>query len=292
MRKFLVPLMAASMLVPAAAYADDGGLVRGMRNHAERASKGDSKLDDGPTRSQRSERSNGDRPARAERAPRGERASGVDRVQRIERVDGEDRGVRRIERADRDDHGVRRIERVRPGDRDVRQIEQVQVIEPVQPIQQTERRREGLAGAFSQIGRDGADGRRGDRDDDRDWRRDRDGRRDNDRDWRRDRDGRHGWSRDWRRDHRYDWSNYRNRYRTLYRLGRYYDPYGYGYRRFSIGLNLWPSYYRTNYWLDDPWRYRLPPAYGPYRWVRYYDDALLVNIYSGQVVDVIHNFFW
>jgi len=26
--------------------------------------------------------------------------------------------------------------------------------------------------------------------------------------------------------------------------------------------------------------------------VRYYDDALLVNIYDGQVVDVIHNFFW
>ena len=31
---------------------------------------------------------------------------------------------------------------------------------------------------------------------------------------------------------------------------------------------------------------------GPYRWIRYYDDALLVDTYSGEVVDVIHRFFW
>ena len=58
-------------------------------------------------------------------------------------------------------------------------------------------------------------------------------------------------------------------------------PIGWGYRRFSIGFSLCPSYYDSNYWLNDPWQYRLPPAYGPYRWVRYYDDALLVNIYTG-----------
>jgi hypothetical protein len=105
-------------------------------------------------------------------------------------------------------------------------------------------------------------------------------------------DNHHHWSGDWRHDHRYDWHSYRNRYGSLYRVGRYYDPYGYGYRRFSIGFNLWPSYYGSNFWMNDPWQYRLPPAYGPYRWVRYYDDALLVNIYDGQVVDVIYNFFW
>ena len=38
--------------------------------------------------------------------------------------------------------------------------------------------------------------------------------------------------------------------------------------------------------------YRLPPAYGPYRWIRYFDDALLVNIHTGMVVDSIRNFFW
>ena len=106
------------------------------------------------------------------------------------------------------------------------------------------------------------------------------------------RDGDRQWSNQWRSDRRYDWRRHRDYNRSLFRFGRYYDPYGYGYRRFSIGFNLWPSYFGSSYWLNDPWQYRLPPAYGPYRWVRYYDDALLVDIYSGQVVDVIHNFFW
>lgn len=101
------------------------------------------------------------------------------------------------------------------------------------------------------------------------------------------------WSRDsWRRDHRYDWRNHRNRHRSLFRLGFYYDPFGWSYRRWSIGSYLYPSHYGSRFWMNDPWQYRLPPAYGPYRWVRYWDDALLVNIYTGEVVDVMHNFFW
>ena len=100
------------------------------------------------------------------------------------------------------------------------------------------------------------------------------------------------WSNHWRSDRNYDWRHYRDRNRSVFRLGRYYDPYRYGYRRFSIGFSLFPSYYGSNYWLNDPWMYRLPPAYGPYRWVRYYDDALLVNIYTGEVVDVEYDFFW
>ena len=100
------------------------------------------------------------------------------------------------------------------------------------------------------------------------------------------------WSNHWRQDRSYDWRHYRDRNRSVFRLGRYYDPYRYGYRRFSIGFSLFPSYYQSSYWLNDPWMYRLPPAYGPYRWVRYYNDALLVNIYTGQVVDVEYDFFW
>lgn len=47
-----------------------------------------------------------------------------------------------------------------------------------------------------------------------------------------------------------------------------------------------------DYWIDDPWTYRLPEVYGPYRWVRYYNDALLVDVDSGEVIDVIHDIFW
>jgi Ni/Co efflux regulator RcnB len=120
-------------------------------------------------------------------------------------------------------------------------------------------------------------------------------RRDGDRDGRyqpRHSDTNRQWSNHWRNDRNYDWRHYRDRNRSVYRLGNYYDPYRYGYRRFSIGFSLFPSYYQSSYWLNDPWMYRLPPAYGPYRWVRYYDDALLVDIYTGQVIDVVHSFFW
>ena len=102
----------------------------------------------------------------------------------------------------------------------------------------------------------------------------------------------HRWDRNWHRDGRYDWRHHRDRNRSRFHLSFYFDPFGWNYRRYNIGWRMWPSYYGQDYWLNDPWQYRLPPAYGPYRWVRYYDDALLVNIYTGTVVDVIYNFFW
>lgn len=101
------------------------------------------------------------------------------------------------------------------------------------------------------------------------------------------------WNRSWRNDNRYDWQRYRARNRDIYRMGRYYAPYrDYSYRRVGIGFYLGSLFYGSNYWIADPWEYRLPAVYGPYRWVRYYDDALLVNVYTGQVVDVIYDFFW
>ena len=100
------------------------------------------------------------------------------------------------------------------------------------------------------------------------------------------------WRSDWRHDDRYDWRDWRRRHRSHFHLGSYYDPFGWDYLRYGVGWRLWPNYYRNSFWLNDPWQYRLPPAYGPYRWVRYYNDALLVNIYTGEVVDVEYNFFW
>jgi hypothetical protein len=100
------------------------------------------------------------------------------------------------------------------------------------------------------------------------------------------------WSSHWRSNHRYDWHHWRSRHRSLFRLGLYIDPFGWGYRPYSIGWRLWPSYYRSRFWLDDPWQYRLPYAPPGYRWIRYYDDALLVDTWNGEVVDVIYNFFW
>ena len=100
------------------------------------------------------------------------------------------------------------------------------------------------------------------------------------------------WSGNWRSDHRYDWRNHRRRHSSLFNFGFYRDPFGWGYQSFSIGSRMWPSYYSQNHWLNDPYQYRLPYAPPGYRWIRYYDDAILVDTWDGQVVDVIRNFFW
>jgi hypothetical protein len=124
---------------------------------------------------------------------------------------------------------------------------------------------------------DRSDNRRWDRSDNRGWNRG-DNRR---------------WDRGWRSNNRYDWSSYRARNRNIFSAGRYYAPYqNYSYRRLGIGLSLGSVFYGSQYWIDDPYYYRLPEVYGPYRWVRYYNDVLLVDTYTGEVVDAIYDFFW
>ncbi len=108
----------------------------------------------------------------------------------------------------------------------------------------------------------------------------------------RDRDD-HQWNRQWRNNSSYNWYSYRSSHPTYYRLDTYYSPYrNYSYRRLSIGYFLQSLFFGQNYQIHNPRYYRLPDVYGPYRWVRYYDDAVLVDIYSGEVVDVIYEFFW
>jgi hypothetical protein len=100
------------------------------------------------------------------------------------------------------------------------------------------------------------------------------------------------WNSNWRHDSRYDWRNYRNNHRSVFHLGIYYDPFGWGYQPYQIGWRLWSGYYGQQYWIDDPNQYRLPFAPPGTVWIRYWDDALLVDTYTGEVVDVINNFFW
>ncbi|MDQ4088405.1 MAG: RcnB family protein, partial [Pseudomonadota bacterium] len=142
--------------------------------------------------------------------------------------------------------------------------------------------------------RDWRNDHRDDRDDE--WRND--DRRDDRNEWRRDwrderRDWRRDWNRDWRYDNRYDWSGWRYRNRNAFRGPRYYAPYrNHRYSRFGIGFFLEPHFYSQRYWIGDPWYYRLPPAPLGTQWVRYYNDVLLVDTWSGEVIDVIYDFFW
>ena len=59
-----------------------------------------------------------------------------------------------------------------------------------------------------------------------------------------------------------------------------------------MGARIAGPLFGRNYWIADPWAYRLPPAYGSYRWVRYYNDAVLVDLRTGFVADVIYGIFW
>jgi len=100
-----------------------------------------------------------------------------------------------------------------------------------------------------------------------------------------------GWNRDWRHDRRYDWRSYRDRHRSIFHIGVYFDPFGYNYRRFDIGYRLPQLYFGQRYWID-PGMYQLPYPPPGTQWVRYWNDAVLVDMYSGEVVDVIRDFFW
>ena len=105
---------------------------------------------------------------------------------------------------------------------------------------------------------------------------------------------RHGdvhWDTNWRNDHRYDWHNYRHHHRSRFHLGFYIDPFSWGYQPFYIGYRMWPAYYGNQYWID-PAMYGLPYPPPGAAWVRYYNDVLLIDLYSGTVLDVIPNFFW
>lgn len=127
----------------------------------------------------------------------------------------------------------------------------------------------------------------GNRDGDHRW--DRNGSRDQR--WSREGHSNVRWNRDWRNDQRYDWRRYRDQHRSHFHLGLYVDPFGWGYQSFNIGYRMYPAYYGNQYWID-PAMYDLPYPPPGAAWVRYWNDAVLVDTYTGTVIDVIPGFFW
>jgi Ni/Co efflux regulator RcnB len=93
--------------------------------------------------------------------------------------------------------------------------------------------------------------------------------------------------RDWGRD---DWRYARDRNRDLYRGYGWRSDYRY--QAFRPGVRIGVGYYAPRYVISDYGRYRLPRPAWNQRWVRHYNDVLLVDVRSGFVVDVIRNFYW
>ena len=104
------------------------------------------------------------------------------------------------------------------------------------------------------------------------------------------REDRRDYRQDRRQDRRDDWRSYRNHNRSVYSRGNWNAPFRY--RTFGIGATLGRNYYAPRYYISDPYRYRLPAAGRHLRWIRHYDDVLLVNVRTGRVVNVIRNFYW
>lgn len=98
-----------------------------------------------------------------------------------------------------------------------------------------------------------------------------------------------------RREYREDRRDYAQR---VYRNGRYYyaAPYRYSapvrYTSFRVGVIAPRVIYTPRYYVNDYYRYRLPAPHGWLRYVRHYNDLLLVNVRTGRVVRVYHRFYW
>lgn len=92
----------------------------------------------------------------------------------------------------------------------------------------------------------------------------------------------HGWRQSWR----HGWNGHRWRAPS-----RYYYPRGYSYRSWTIGYRLPNVYYAPSYYID--WRYYglASPPWGCH-WVRIDRDVLLVDIATGEVVDILYGFFY
>jgi Ni/Co efflux regulator RcnB len=94
-------------------------------------------------------------------------------------------------------------------------------------------------------------------------------------------------NRAWARD---DWRRYRDQDRGLYARGTWSAPFHY--TPFRVGVRIAPAYYGPRYFIADPWRYHLPPARPGTRWVRHYNDVILVDVRRGIVLDVIRGFYF
>ena len=152
--------------------------------------------------------------------------------------------------------------------------------------------------------------RRESREDRRDWNRDND--RDRGRDYRRDGDRGRDFGRDYNRDYnrdgrtdyrrgyggpRRDYSGFRDYHRSFnssrrYRAAPYRRPTGWYERRWTFGEFLPALFWSSTYWLNDFDYYELPPPpYGTV-WVRNYNDALLVDRDTGEIISVRYGVFY
>ncbi len=104
------------------------------------------------------------------------------------------------------------------------------------------------------------------------------------------RDARREYREDYRDYRRDDWRDYRRTNRDYYRGGNWRSDHRY--QAFRPGVTIGIGHYQPRYYVNDYRRYRLYNPGWNRRWVRHYNDVLLVDIRTGRVIDVHRNFYW
>ena len=69
-------------------------------------------------------------------------------------------------------------------------------------------------------------------------------------------------------------------------------PAGWAYRRWAVGAILPPLFLVPDYYYTDYAALGFPPPDPGFQWVQYGPDLLLVNVATGQVVDVAYGVFY
>jgi Ni/Co efflux regulator RcnB len=100
----------------------------------------------------------------------------------------------------------------------------------------------------------------------------------------------HGWN---TRPEHVDRGAYQHNFQAarVYHIGPYHRPPGWVAHRWAYGQILPRAYWGPQYVIGDYWLFALevPPA--GYEWVRDDDDALLVNIQTGEILQVEYGAF-
>ena len=100
----------------------------------------------------------------------------------------------------------------------------------------------------------------------------------------------HGWN---SRPATVDRQIYQHNYQAarVYHIGAYRRPHGWVAHRWAYGEILPRAYWAAPYIISDYWLFALevPPA--GYEWVRDDTDALLVNVATGQILQVEYGVF-
>lgn len=92
--------------------------------------------------------------------------------------------------------------------------------------------------------------------------------------------------RGWRVSWHHGWSGHRYRAPV-----RYYYPRGYSSRSWSIGIRIPRAYYAPTWYVDYRSYGLAAPPWGC-QWVRVDGDVLLVDLDTGEIVDILYNFYY